>query len=485
MRRALLLALLLASTSAAGHGIMGHMHVTGWAIENLPESELRAFFQDPEVKNAALFGAAYTDSGYGQPKDELKAAARAYSEHTHWEPFIADFVAWLGKNDPPPWTTLEQKKRVAFLMGCAAHGLQDEIFDSLFLPQVELRDKGGQDNADPGTDGFLALDGKLRFFPTPYYPIETVLALYKKLPEGVTQNVIDKSVKVVVDFYVNAEFGVAVAKTLGTRHEPALPWTRKHYLDSGVPGSLTSEIVPTMNYLLAIWERLHGRLGPERTVSFTFPDPPRRIAGTDAATPDSWVTILYGVGVARDSLSATWSDSAGGAVSFERRNTRWDAEWTRLHRLQPSKALVPGENYTVSAAAGLVRIDGQKTAQPVTLTFQAPCATTDDPKCPPLGPLPEAKREGATPYPMRPEAPPVVEVTPVAEPSSVAEPAVVLDAGVSAAPSPSAGGCQPTGDRSHGLGLLLCLLLALLGLRPTHAAQALTQRLGGQRDLSL
>ena len=38
---------------------------------------------------------------------------------------------------PAPVTTLESKKRVAFLMGCASHGLQDAIFDSLFLRQVE------------------------------------------------------------------------------------------------------------------------------------------------------------------------------------------------------------------------------------------------------------------------------------------------------------------------------------------------------------
>ena len=66
--------------------------MTGWAIEALPAGELRDFFLDEEVFNAALFGAAFTDSGYFPQGGELGEKGSAYSEHTHWEPFIQDFV---------------------------------------------------------------------------------------------------------------------------------------------------------------------------------------------------------------------------------------------------------------------------------------------------------------------------------------------------------------------------------------------------------
>ena len=56
----------LSGTHAQAHGIWGHIHVTGWAIDHLPEGELRQFFSDPEVFNAALFGAAFADSGYAE-----------------------------------------------------------------------------------------------------------------------------------------------------------------------------------------------------------------------------------------------------------------------------------------------------------------------------------------------------------------------------------------------------------------------------------
>ena len=100
-----------------------------------PAGEVRDFFSEPEVMNAALFGAAFTDSGYWPLSGGMGEIARAYSEHTHWEPFIHDVVTWIRANDPPPWTSLESKKRAAFFIGCASHGMQDELFDSLFLDE--------------------------------------------------------------------------------------------------------------------------------------------------------------------------------------------------------------------------------------------------------------------------------------------------------------------------------------------------------------
>ena len=94
-------------------------------------------------------------------------------------------------HDPPPWNTLESRKRVAFLMGCASHGLQDTLFDSLFLYQIEERDGAGQDFADPGTDGFLVLDEHVRFQPEEDIPMETLLELYAGLEEEITEVEVD------------------------------------------------------------------------------------------------------------------------------------------------------------------------------------------------------------------------------------------------------------------------------------------------------
>ena len=381
-RAALALAVLIPGVAEA-HGLWGHIHVTGWAVENMPDDELRQFLLEPEVFNALLFGAVFTDTGYAIDDP----AARAYSEHTHWEPFIEDYVEWMRVNDPPPWDTLESRKRVAFLLGCASHGLQDSIFDSLFLHQVEERDGAGQDETDPGTDGFLALDDYIRFIPEEDIPMSTVLALYEELGEDVTQEVIEEAVKAVTTVYINDSIGVAVAETLGDLYADDMPWGREHYMDPDVPGSLRAEIYPTMRYQQALWSRLNGDFSADDVTVFAFPESERRLRSGDVGTTDSWVTLIFGAGVAYEGDLTELLDAGGAPVAFTQANSRWGPGHTRLIRLQPDEELIPGDWYTARLRAGAALIDGQATTETVEVSFQVACADEDDPDCPVLEPL--------------------------------------------------------------------------------------------------
>lgn len=388
--RLLVTALLLCPLPAAAHGLWGHIHVTGWAVENMPDDELRAFLLEPEVFNALISGATFTDTGYAIDEP----ASRAYAEHTHWEPFVEDYVEWMRENDPPPWDDLESRKRVAFLMGCASHGLQDELFDSLFLYQVEEHDGGGQDVADPGTDGFLALDGQLRMFPDVEIPMELVLGLYEVLDEDVTEDVINDAVELVTGVYINEEFGTVVAQQLGEQYQDLIPWTREHYLDADIPGSHHAEVYPTMAYQQALWRRLHEGLPADEATIFAFPEAPRRTRSVDAGSADSWVSVVFGVGVRYEDDLAELLDADGVVVPTVPGNSRWGPEFTRVARVMPVEDLRPGAWYTLRVRAGLETIDGQVSDAPWTYTFQAPCDDATAEACEDLGTIPEARLDG-------------------------------------------------------------------------------------------
>lgn len=373
----LLLGLLLTPLiGAEAHGIWGHVHVTGWAVENMPDDDLRAFLLEPEVFNALLFGAAFTDSGYAANGE----ANRAYSEHTHWEPFIQDYIAWIQANDPPPWDSLESKKRVAFLLGCASHGLQDSLFDSLFLYHAEERDGADQDATDPGTDGFLVMDEHVRFVPEQDLPMTTLLELYGSLEPPVTEDVILNSVGLMTSFYVNDTVGLDIARSLGEGLEAEIPWTRTHYLDPEIPGSLRAEIFPTMHYQQAIWKRLHGDFSPDEATVHTFPERPRRLLTGDPSTAGSWASLVFGAGVhyRDDLLRLTGPD---GPVDVTQQNTRWGAEYTRLIRLLPEETLVPGGWYTLELEP-VDLIDGTTATTPFTFDFQVTCDEDAMADCP-------------------------------------------------------------------------------------------------------
>lgn len=390
----LLLALaLLAPRPAQAHGLWGHIHVTGWAIENLPPGELRDFFSDPEVFNAALWGSAFPDSGYFPQAGDLEARTRDYGEHAHWEPYVQDYIAWMIANDPPPWTTLESRQRVAFLLGNAAHGLQDELFDSLMLAQTAENDGGGQDATDPGTDGFLVEDGHIRFIPTRFIPMDTVLAVMDGRPASADD--IDTANDIMEFTYVNAN-GPTIAAGFADQYRDVIPWTRAHYLDPDLPGSLVSEITPTARYMEAIWERLHGRFTDDQVVIHTFPEDPRRLRSYQAGTADSWVTFVFGVSVEMGSASFQWTDDAGSPVAFRLEGTRWGNRWPRLMRLMPEVDLTPGGFFEVTLQPGFTRIDDPErpAGEGHVHRFQSSCMDGMLDICPDLGEIPGPRIDG-------------------------------------------------------------------------------------------
>lgn len=369
------LAALTHPTKADAHGIMGHMHVTGWAIENLPPGELKELLMEPEVMNAALFGAAYTDSGYW-PKGSIESQTRAYGEHTHWEPFIQDFITWIRVNDPPPWTSMESKKRFGFMIGCASHGLQDEIFDSIFLDQVDYHDNGNQDIADPATDGFLSLDGHLRFMPTEYYPKDTVLELYQSLNMGITEEVIRYGLDAMETLYVNPRSGYAVAAGLGRQHAPKLGWTRTHYFDPDVPGSIRSEILPTMHYITALWGRVNGESAAENPVLFQYPDDGRFLRSLDPADPASWVTIVTSAAAKADFVMPDWKLDDGTPIGFTKHGTHWGGtdSFGRVMQLRPTAPLPTDRTSTVTWNFNGPFINGEVATASVSRPARTVCA---------------------------------------------------------------------------------------------------------------
>lgn len=366
------------STRVFAHGLHGHIHVTGWAIENLPPGELKSIFDDPDVFKAALSGAMFPDTGYAPPES---TAAREYGEAAHWEPFIERFVQRVRAVYGPAYETKEEKMLIAFLLGCAAHGLQDELFDSTFLYEVEERDGRGQDVADPATDGFLALDGYFRLLPGDYFPIEEVLPLYEPLNQPIDRPLIESHINTVKGAYVNDGFGLQYALNYGRRARPQIPWAGDNYIKVEVPGSLAAEIEPTARHMEALWERLHGRFDEADLVVHAWPDTPRRLRSAQHQQVASWVTLILGKGIEENSATTALVDAGGAAHPYRFRYTRWGGT-SRLIRFQPMEDFLPGGEYTAIVEPGAELVDGSVTSLRHEHHFQVECDPPDEEICP-------------------------------------------------------------------------------------------------------
>jgi hypothetical protein len=368
-----------APMAAPAHGINGHVHVTGWAIERLPPGELADFFAEQAVRDAALIGAAFPDSGY--------AIDDHYGELAHWEPYVGVHLAWLRERFPPPLVDLEAKKQLAFLMGLAAHGLQDEMFDSVFLYELEERDGAGQERSDPGTDAFLFTDGWLQYKPPLYAPFEDLPEIFLRAHgHAVTPSTLRSGMNRVKVLVIDGFH--ALAPVLDAEHRPHLPWTAQHYVDPAVPGSLAAEIPATGAHLQAIWDRFHGRFGLEELAVHTWPDVPRRLRGTQPGHVDGWITLIFATGVRVGSLTpetVLLTDADGLAVPVRVVGTRWGGspeDSSRLVRLQPEVELAPNAAYTVTLHPGVALLDGQTLQNAWSFSFLTACVE-GDPACPP------------------------------------------------------------------------------------------------------
>ena len=385
---AVLVAGTLWGVSASAHGTWGHIHVTAWAIENLPPGELRDFFDDPDVRNAAYFGAVFTDSGYSPNPNA--AAAEAYGEYSHVEHFVEAYIQWMIANDPAPFESKESKMRVAFLMGAASHGLQDELFDSHLLLLGYWIGEGDQAIVDPGVDGFLAVDGYVQVIPEVWMPMDVLLDLYSGLDEEVTAAVIEHGVNVLMTGYIS-EFGLKVAKAIGSNVGEQIPWTRAHYMDPEIPGSLRTEILPTMAYIQAIWARLHDDFRVDDLVIYKFPELPRRLLTGDSSSTHTASIFVFGKGVEDTTLSAALFDDAGDEIPSWFYANRWGGDpgdVTRIMRVKPTEDIEGGEWYTSVLAAGARLVDGTETTRPYEHRYQVTCDDVDDPRCPVLDEIP-------------------------------------------------------------------------------------------------
>lgn len=231
----------MASSPAHAHGINGHLNVTDWSrsAANSP-----AVWSEPECQNALVFGSCFPDTGY--------AIDHPYGEILHWPPFLMALLdAFRSARAEQDLSTK------CFVMGLAAHGLQDEIFDTFFLPQVRHYDLVDQDVIDPGLDAILVASRVADAKPSVFIPHELIIEVLRdEFAVNVSERELDEAsrrVKIaVIDHFE------AIAQSAAPQAREQMPWASTHYLDQGSVGSLMSEVEPTALYLQAVWQRLDG-----------------------------------------------------------------------------------------------------------------------------------------------------------------------------------------------------------------------------------
>jgi hypothetical protein len=419
-------------TGAFAAGETTHAFMADEAIDALPAGSLRSLLSAHRLE--VMSGAGYPDTGYWVENgtvpvrgDELRPSDD-FGEESHWERFINAYVDHIRAKDcgdlaAPLGPCAEV---IAHMMGSAAHGMGDEVWDWLFEPRVT-------DHGEDAAKNFFAegrpahpLDGNPldeASSSIEYAMDEVAITEHMRwLLPGTTAPPVNDLVEVygrrgltVTPEHIMAGHAVsnaamslerAVAPEESPRVQEDMPWSASHFVTE--PGGVDFTAEAIAGYYEALWRKLTALEHPAPEVVAIHPEPgardvpvqwlPARTA-PGPATGGGELRIWAALGHAVEPSTVTPEtfkllDAAGAPVTplagFPRPGP-WGADGgTHSILFYPAADLVPCARYTAVITTGLLDLEGASLEKEQRWTFQTAPASGRCPK-PPHPPHPHGK----------------------------------------------------------------------------------------------
>ncbi|MCB9664912.1 MAG: Ig-like domain-containing protein [Alphaproteobacteria bacterium] len=370
---------LLASVPAHACGQSTHAWIGIEAVEHLPAGELRTLLEAPDRFPFRVLGSMFPDGGYSPLVQD------GYGETAHWPPFQDTYLDWIKETWDPPYTG-EAADHVAFLMGLAAHGMADQIFDGVYLTRGLLYDGSEQfGEADLSSD--VAMVGLVGAQPmvddvVPYDVLDLVFDRY-----GQDADVAKMRRGVASLFVAIAAVGASADdEAVQAQRRAQLPWTNANLEDPAIPCSPACIQPAVAAYWQTLWDRLHDRFDVQaHPIFWSSPADGAYAHPTDALSIESQLSVAFARSVdlatfTADLVTVTDADGVVHPVDFR----FYYRDRSNVLNVWPTEDWADDATYTLTIADGAKAWDGTPLGGPFTLTFHtgpAPePAVGDDPE---------------------------------------------------------------------------------------------------------
>jgi hypothetical protein len=372
------LCLLTAAGPALANGNYSHLWIAADSLTYVEEGEQRDLLIRPELLQMIRNGAMYPDGGY--------AVGDGYGETSHWEPFHLTYLEWIRENYEAPWSD-EAAQHIAFLMGMAAHGIADQLYDGMYLERHEHYDEHGSEatlfGVDGATDACFAVTQGVMELPEIWVPADVMAPLYAKLNgHQVSASTIQQGQNLVVIAIMAANDAVNDPDLLAEYME-FYPWACGNQDNPEAPGSPVTHGPAVASYWGVLWARLHGDEAFDKPLLDTF-----FTGGTpfdqplDVGTPDSWVSFAVPHGLDPGTVNnetVTVINDAGGPHAVKLHV--YYGNNSHLVNIKPQENWLTDTSYTVTVAPPMASWQGTVMAQTHTFefaTFPEPPAVVPD-----------------------------------------------------------------------------------------------------------
>ena len=246
--------LLAASDMVAAGGMAVHMFQSDIAFQLTDEPDLKQLLQTH--KDAWISGTQYPDAGYvpgflGQP-------SHVWGEESHWAPFIVDYLKEVKKQCAGRYLSNEFCGQLAaHFLGAAAHGIQDQVFDLLFIAKVTEVDHKGQETTDIGIDMILLSEhDRDEFVPQTWFtPVDVLEQVYQNL--GFSEEEANRAqIITTTNLSAFANRGERIISPfLYWYFKNQMPWGSRNYMT--YPGGVEYGGEVTANFWRYLWQRLN------------------------------------------------------------------------------------------------------------------------------------------------------------------------------------------------------------------------------------
>ncbi|MCB9674962.1 MAG: Ig-like domain-containing protein [Alphaproteobacteria bacterium] len=355
----------LALQSAFACGQVTHVWTAIHAVDHLPDGPLKQRLSEPEARRALISGAMFPDGGYSP------TVQHPYGEASHWEPFQDHVVARVAAQTPRD--PLDE----AFLLGLAAHGMGDQLYDAAYLHR-----SGEGQASDEHTDVVIASLWGGHPINDHIVPYDALVPMFAADGITVDRETLERGMGALdlAVFYVSAA-GQDPTRVEESRAEA--PWATSHLEDDAIPGAPVCLGKTLALYWQAIEQRLDGT-APDLVLE-SFP------AAGGYGHPREGTDAMLSVVFARAMVEATVEAPGRVALVGPDGPVPVDAwmfyrDASNVLNVLPLEPLAEDAEYTLTLEPGMESIGGDVLTAPWSATFST--APPPEPVSPP--PMEEA-----------------------------------------------------------------------------------------------
>ena len=298
------------------------------------------------------------------------------------DPFLYAFLDYLVR--PDVRREEEYPRLVALFLGTAAHIIQDQYYDTLFLETLKLVDSGISGDMEMGIIN-IARHGYLRLRVEPYLPVYDLAEVYAAAGGFETAGIDPGTFARDLGAGVRMQFLQLRALKLLSFLSSGLmaremPWGSRNVMDA--PGGIRDVARVTARYWESLWQQLSGMSPP--LIVTAYPARGGSLATADSGMPSGRVTlvgsrVLSPTAFAEEAVSYIEGDGSvvrGLITGTGSGPSVPEMQGALVLQCVPMEPLDRARDYLLHIRSGAYGTGGERLLRPFRLPFSIP---TDDP----------------------------------------------------------------------------------------------------------